>query len=67
MTHRGAYKYPAWCQMGTALDLYEQDREGYLEAEAGKLGPEASKQLKEWNQAADALVNGTQALSGRVI
>lgn len=64
MSDKGAYKYPAWCQMKTALDSYEQDREVYLKAEAGKLGLEAKKRLKLWNQAADALVKGTQELAG---
>ena len=64
MSDKGAYKYPAWCQMETALDSYQQDREAYLEAEADKLGPQANKQLKQCNQAADALVKGTQELVG---
>ena len=60
----GAYKYPAWCQMETALDSYEQDRKAHLDTKAKKLGPKGERQLQKFNSAADTLVKGVQALAG---
>jgi hypothetical protein len=59
-----SYKFPAWCQMQTALDDYAQDREAYLKAEAAKLGPDGERRLREFNNVADSLVKGVQDLAG---
>jgi len=64
MSDKGNYKYPAWCQMETALDQYGQDREAWLEREGGQLGPAGAQKLEACNQAAEALVTGVKDLSG---
>lgn len=64
MSNRGTYEYPAWCQMETTLDLYQQDRKSYLESEVRKLGPAGEKQVQQFNKAADALIRGVQELAG---
>jgi len=64
MNNKGAYKYPAWCQMETALDMYQQDREACLRAESEKLGAEAVNSFDRYNDAAEALIKGVQDLSG---
>ena len=64
MNDKGSYEYPAWCQMETALDSYEQDRAAYLEREADALGPDGRQQLSRFNEGADALVEGVQSLTG---
>ena len=64
MSNKGAYEYPAWCQMENALESYEQKRQEHLEAEAKKLGPEGERQLSQFTEAADALAKGVQELVG---
>jgi len=64
MNDKGSYEYPAWCQMETALDSYEQDRAAYLEREASKLGPNGRQQLSKFIEGADSLVEGVQSLAG---
>lgn len=59
-----SYEYPAWCQMETALDSYEQARAAYLAREANKLGPDGCTRLDRFNKAADSLVAGVQELAG---
>ncbi len=61
---KGHYEYPAWCKMETALDEYQQGRTAYLAEQARNLGPQAERQLQQWNEAADALVKGVQDLAG---
>lgn len=64
MSDKGNYEYPAWCQMETALDSYEQARAEYLEREARALGQAGGEQLSRFNKAADAMVEGVQNLAG---
>lgn len=64
MSYKGNYEYPAWCQMETALDSYEQDRQAYLEREASRLGPSGQEQSDRINKAADSLVKGVVDLAG---
>lgn len=64
MSNKGNYEYPAWCQMETALDCYEQDRTAYLEDEAMKLVADGQKRLVGFTKAADSLVEGVQELAG---
>jgi len=64
MSAKGSYEYPAWCQMETSLDCYQQDRQAYLDREASKLGPDGKQQLGRFNEAADSLVKGVQNLAG---
>lgn len=59
-----SYKYPAWIQMETALQCYEEDRQAELKLRADALGPEGMQQLGVFNKAADSLVKGAQELSG---
>lgn len=59
-----SYKFPAWCQMETALDDYEQGRGADLRAKAKKLGPDGEQRLQQVNQASDALMKGAQELTG---
>ena len=56
MSVKGNYEYPAWCQMETALDSYQQDRTEYLEREASELGPGGKEQLERFSNAADSNV-----------
>ena len=58
-----SYEYPAWGQMETVLDLYEQERQAYLDEEAKRLGPEAEQQWERFQQTADALVEGASELA----
>ena len=64
MCDKGNYKYPAWCQMETALDMYEQDRTAYLDNVASNLGSRAKEQLDQFNKAADSLAEGVNSLTG---
>ena len=64
MSDKGNYEYPAWCQMETALDSYEQDRAAYLEREADELGQDGKERLGRFTKAADSLVEGVQELAG---
>ena len=64
MYDKGNYEYPAWYQMQTALDSYEQDRAKYLEREASTLGPDGSERLDRFNKAAASLLGGVQDLAG---
>jgi hypothetical protein len=64
MGNKGNYEYPAWCQMETALDSYEQDRAAYLERKADGLGPTGRERLERFNKAADSLLKGVQNLAG---
>lgn len=59
-----SYEYPAWCQMETALDSYEQDRAAYLKREAHRLGHEGQARLDRFTKVADSLVKGVQELAG---
>lgn len=59
-----AYEFPAWCQMETVLDAYQQARAAYLENEAKKLGIEVERQMQQFNNAAETLIKGTQELTG---
>src|SRR5437879_4072463 len=59
-----SYEYPAWVQMETELDKYEQDRQAHLDREATKLGPNGKRQLSKFNDAADALLKGIKDLAG---
>lgn len=64
MNDKGSYEYPAWCQMETALDSYEQDRAAYLVNEANKLGADGRARLERFTGAADSLLEGVQELMG---
>lgn len=64
MSDKGEYEYPAWCQMQTPLDSYEQARQAYLGNQAKKLGSEGESQLEQFNKSADSLVKGVQDLAG---
>lgn len=59
-----SYDYPAWCQMETALESYQQAREEFLESEANKLGPDGKRKLRDFNEVADSLIKGVQDLAG---
>ncbi len=63
MSDQGNYGYPAWCQMESALDSYEQERTACLAREASELGPIGEQQLSKFNEAADSLVKGAQNLA----
>ena len=61
--NRSGYTYPAWCQMETALDCYQQDREAYLIGVTKMLGADGQRELNRLHEAAELLLKGTAELA----
>lgn len=58
-----SYDFPAWCQMQTVLDQYEQAREENLRQWATEHGPEGERRLRRLTNAADSLMRGIEQLA----